>query len=147
VLVIDEVGYLTYGPDAANVLYHVVNGRHLRRRPMIFTTNKALREWGRVLHDHDLAAAILDRVLERGRLITLDGPSARTRHHNLEEALPQNDQRSRISGISGSEFPEPTAVPIRSPQRTSEPCKKGIATRRHITRSPTERAAPASRFR
>lgn len=107
-LVIDEVGYLTYGPDAANVLYHVVNGRHLRKRPMIFTTNKALREWGRVLHDHDLAVAILDRVLERGRLITLDGPSARTRHINLDEALPQNDQRSRISGISESEFPEPT---------------------------------------
>ncbi len=47
VLVIDEVGYLTYGPDAANVLFHVVNDRHLRKRPMIFTTNKALSEWGR----------------------------------------------------------------------------------------------------
>jgi DNA replication protein DnaC len=42
VLVIDEVGYLTYGPDAANVLFHVVNDRHLRKRPMIFTTNKPL---------------------------------------------------------------------------------------------------------
>lgn len=42
VLVIDEVGYLTYGDDAANVLYHVVNGRHLKRRSMIFTTNKPL---------------------------------------------------------------------------------------------------------
>jgi len=33
VLVTDEVGYLAYGPDAANVLYHVVNGifRKLRR--------------------------------------------------------------------------------------------------------------------
>jgi len=35
---------------------------------MIFTTNKSLSEWGTVLHDEDLAAAILDRVLERGRL-------------------------------------------------------------------------------
>jgi DNA replication protein DnaC len=109
VLVIDEVGYLSYGPDAANVLYHVVNDRHLRRRPMIFTTNKPLRQWGRVLHDPDLAAAILDRVLERGRLVSLDGPSGRTRHLNLEEALPQTDDRLRISGIAGSEFPEPTA--------------------------------------
>jgi len=41
---------------------------------MIFTTNKPLSEWGKVLHDEDLAAAILDRVLERGRLIHLDGP-------------------------------------------------------------------------
>jgi DNA replication protein DnaC len=40
---------------------------------MIFTTNKPLSEWGKVLHDEDLAAAILDRILERGRLIHLDG--------------------------------------------------------------------------
>jgi DNA replication protein DnaC len=109
VLVIDEVGYLTYGPDAANVLFHVVNDRHLRKRPMIFTTNKPLNEWGKVLHDEDMAAAILDRVLERGRFIRLDGPSGRTRHLNLEETLPENTKRLRISGISGSEFPEPTS--------------------------------------
>ena len=109
VLVIDEVGYLTYGPDAANVLFHVVNDRHLRKRPMIFTTNKPLNEWGKVLHDEDMAAAILDRVLERGRFIHLDGPSGRTRHLNLEETLSENTKRLRISGISGSEFPEPTA--------------------------------------
>jgi DNA replication protein DnaC len=66
VLIVDEVGYLTYGPDAANVLFHVVNVRHLKKRPMIFTTNKPLHQWGRVLHDEDLAAAILDRILERG---------------------------------------------------------------------------------
>ena len=107
---IDELGYLTYGPDAANVLFHVVNDRHLRKRPMIFTTNKPLREWGKVLHDDDMAAAILDRVLERGRLIHLDGPSGRTRHLNLEETLPAAVERARISGISVPEFPEPTAV-------------------------------------
>ena len=110
VLVIDEVGYLTYGQDAANVLFHVVNDRHLRKRPMIFTTNKPLSEWGKVLHDEDLAAAILDRVLERGRFIHLDGPSGRTRHLNLEEASPAKSERLRISGNSGSEFPEPTLL-------------------------------------
>ena len=31
VLVVDEVGYLTYGTDAANMLFHVVNERHRRR--------------------------------------------------------------------------------------------------------------------
>ena len=108
VLLIDEVGYLTYGQDAANVLFHVVNHRHLRKRPMIFTTNKPLSEWGKVLHDEDLAAAILDRVLERGRFIHLDGPSGRTRHLNLQGALPANSERVRISGNNGSEFPEPT---------------------------------------
>ena len=104
VLVIDEIGYLSYGPDAANVLFHVVNDRHLRKRPMIFTTNKPLSEWGKVLHDEDLAAAILDRVLERGRFVHLDGPSGRTRHLNLEEASPAKAERLRISGTQASKY-------------------------------------------
>ena len=65
VLVIDEVGYLSYGPDAANVLFHVVNERYLHQRPMLFTTNKPLSAWGRVLHDRDLAEVILDREHNR----------------------------------------------------------------------------------
>ena len=47
---------------------------------MLFTTNKPLSQWGHVLHDPDLAEAIIDRVLERGRFIQLRGPSYRTRH-------------------------------------------------------------------
>jgi DNA replication protein DnaC len=112
VLVVDEVGYLTYGTDAANMLFHVVNERHRRHRPMIFTTNKSLKAWGRVLHDDDLAQAIIDRVLERGRLLRLDGPSVRTLHVNLDDAMKEDsDQEAdlvRISGKSRSEFPEPT---------------------------------------
>jgi len=104
VLVIDEVGYLTHGADAANVLFHVVNERHLRRRPMIFTTNKSpLTQWGDVLHDPDLAEAIVDRVLERGRLIVADGVSYRTRHLTHNSKLP-----AKISGNQRPEFPEPT---------------------------------------
>jgi DNA replication protein DnaC len=120
VLVVDEVGYLTYGQDAANVLFHVVNDRHLRKRPMIFTTNKPLSEWGKALHDEDLAAAILDRILERGRLIHLDGPSGRTRHINLEAELPANADRARISGISVPEFPEPTVFLVWPTRPTGE---------------------------
>jgi DNA replication protein DnaC len=112
VLVVDEVGYLTYGTDAANMLYHVVNERHRHRRSMIFTTNKSLKAWGRVLHDDDLAQAIIDRVLERGRLIRLDGPSVRTLHVNLDEAMKEGsdteDEVNRISGNQCPEFPEPT---------------------------------------
>lgn len=98
-LVIDEVGYLSYGPDAANVLFHVVNERHLRRRPILFTTNKSpLTAWGEVLHDHDLAEAIVDRVLEKGRLIVVDGPSYRTRHLKLDTAEELRKDAARVSG-------------------------------------------------
>lgn len=105
VLVVDEVGYLAYGDDAANVLFHVVNERHLRRRSMVFTTNKSLRSWGAVLHDDDLADAIVDRILERGRLLKLDGPSIRTRHSNPD---PDRAHADRVSGTDPPNFPEPT---------------------------------------
>jgi DNA replication protein DnaC len=80
VLVIDEIGYLHHAADAANVLYGVVDRRCLRRRPIVFTTNKALSAWGEVLHDRELAEALLDRVLERGVHMKLAGPSYRTRN-------------------------------------------------------------------
>ena len=111
VLVIDEVGYLSYGADAANVLFQVVNDRHLHRRPMVFTTNKPLAAWGRVLHDPDLAQAILDRVLERGRHLELRGPSYRTRHLKLDLTPPAESvspAAARISGNHRPDFPEPT---------------------------------------
>jgi DNA replication protein DnaC len=112
-LVVDEVGYLTYGTDAANMLFHVVNDRHRRKRSMIFTTNKPTSAWGRVLHDEDLAQAIVDRILERGRTLTLDGPSIRTKHLGLDEpssgtSNQVGDNLARISGIGRPEFPEPT---------------------------------------
>jgi hypothetical protein len=69
--------------------------------------------WGKVLHDEDLAQAIIDRVLERGRLLALDGPSFRTKHLKLDGALPEaSDQVIRISGIDRSEFPEPTVLSL-----------------------------------
>jgi len=116
-LVVDEVGYLTYGTDAANMLFHVVNDRHRRKRSMIFTTNKPTSAWGRVLHDEDLAQAIVDRILERGRLLTLDGPSMRTKHLRLDEPPSESsnqagDNLARISGIPRPEFPEPPKVTV-----------------------------------
>ena len=120
VLIVDEVGYLTYGTDAANMLFHVVNDRHRKKRAMIFTTNKPVTTWGRVLHDEDLANAIVDRILERGRVLTLDGPSMRTKHLGLDDptsnrgitSTGQNfrNRRARISGTHNSRRP---ALPVR----------------------------------
>ena len=129
VLVIDEIGYLALTDNAANVLFQVVNERYLARKPMLFTTNKPLAAWGHVLHDPDLAEAILDRVLEHGRHIQLRGPSYRTRHHRTKEIKPEKRQapstalRRRISGKNGAELPEPTSphenFPCRAARRRS----------------------------
>ncbi len=107
VLVIDEVGYLAVGSDAANLMFQVVNERYLHRRPMLFTTNKPLAAWGLVLHDPDLAEVILDRVLERGRLVELRGASYRTRHLKPVHRS-SSSEVVRISGNQRSDFPEPT---------------------------------------
>jgi len=50
-----------------------------------------------VLHDEEIAAAILDRVLERGRFIHLDGLRAEP-HLKLEEVSLPKGERLRISG-------------------------------------------------
>ncbi len=44
---------------------------------MVFTSNKEPQDWGAVLHDPDLADAIVDRVLERGEILRLQGKSFR----------------------------------------------------------------------
>ena len=75
----------------------------LRVLSIIFTTNKALKAWGRVLHDEDLGQAIIDRVLEHGRLMRLDGPSIRTLHLKLDDALKEeSDQEDEVARISGT---------------------------------------------
>ena len=48
VLVIDELGYLSYGPDAANCLFQVVDQRYLKNRPIVITSNKEPDAWGGV---------------------------------------------------------------------------------------------------
>lgn len=85
VLVLDELGYLTHAADAANVLYRVVNERYLKRKPTLVTTNKPLAAMGQVLHDGDLAEAIIDRLLERGAHFAMRGRSYRTRHLRPED--------------------------------------------------------------
>jgi hypothetical protein len=75
-----------------------------------------------VLHDDDLAQAIVDRVLERGRLLKLDGPSLRTKHLGLDapgSAEAESSQVVRISGTNSSEFPEPTPGIPRGSSRSS----------------------------
>jgi DNA replication protein DnaC len=94
VLVCDEMGYLGYGPDAADILFQVVNQRYQRGRPMLFTTNKALKQWGRVLHDDDLARAILDRTLHYGEHLKLSGPSYRLKGRKLELDAPAGEVES-----------------------------------------------------
>ena len=78
VLVLDELGYLPTAPGFGPALYELIAGRYTRR-PTIITSNKSLSEWSTVVQDASLAAAVVDRIVERGQVFYLKGPSWRTR--------------------------------------------------------------------
>ena len=101
VLIIDELGYLPHAADAANVLYTIIDARYIQRRPTLFTTNKPLRRWGDVLHDQDLAEALLDRILENGRHVELAGRSWRT----AVESHTHADPAANAETIGGAPSP------------------------------------------
>jgi DNA replication protein DnaC len=78
VLILDEWGYLPADPDIGPILYEVIATRYEKKATLI-TSNKSLTEWGRVLHDTALAAALVDRLLHHGEVYYLKGDSYRLR--------------------------------------------------------------------
>ena len=84
VLVLDELGYLPTEPTFGPALYEIIAGRYTRR-PTIITSNKSLPEWATVVQDVSLAAALVDRLMDRGQVFYLKGPSWRTCGHPTVE--------------------------------------------------------------
>ena len=80
-LVIDELGYLPLPGEAASALFQVVSQRYLKTS-IVLTTNRGVASWGEVLGDTTVAAAMLDRLLHRSVVVTLDGGSYRLRNHH-----------------------------------------------------------------
>ena len=85
VLVLDELGYLPTEPAFGPALYELVAGRYTRH-PTIITSNKSLTEWAGIVQDVSLAAALVDRLMDRGQVFYLKGPSWRTRDRPVTEA-------------------------------------------------------------
>jgi DNA replication protein DnaC len=82
-LIIDELGYLPLPGEAASALFQVINQRYLKTS-IVLTTNRPVGAWGEILGDTTVAAAMLDRLLHRSVVITLDGASYRLRNHHAE---------------------------------------------------------------
>ena len=94
-LVIDELGYLSLPADAAAALFQVVSQRHLKTS-IVLTTNRGISSWGSVFGDDMLAAAMLDRLLDRSVVLHLDGDSYRLRaHHARAQHLRQASRGDR----------------------------------------------------
>ena len=79
-LVVDEIGYLPVTQSGAVLFFQLVNRRY-GRASMVLTSNKGFEEWGRILGDEVMAAALLDRVLHRCHIVNIRGNSYRMRRH------------------------------------------------------------------
>ncbi len=77
-LVIDEVGYRILDEEARSLLFEVINARYLKGS-IITTSHVGIASWAERPGDPMLAAAALDRLLHRGVIAAIDGPSYRMR--------------------------------------------------------------------
>ena len=71
-LVIDEVGYIPFEPEAANLFFQLVSSRY-ERASVIVTSNRPFGRWGEVFGDATVAAAMIDRLVHHAEIVSLEG--------------------------------------------------------------------------
>jgi DNA replication protein DnaC len=81
-LVIDEVGYIPFEPEAANLFFQLVSSRY-ERASLIVTSNKPFGRWGEVFGDDVVAAAMIDRLVHHADVVALKGDSYRLKNRDL----------------------------------------------------------------
>jgi DNA replication protein DnaC len=84
-LVVDEVGYIPFDPEAANLMFSLVSARY-ERASMIVTSNKSFSAWGEIFGDEVTAAAMIDRLVHHAEILALKGDSYRLRDKDLGPA-------------------------------------------------------------
>ncbi|MGH9852865.1 MAG: IS21-like element helper ATPase IstB [Blastocatellia bacterium] len=82
-LCIDEIGYLSYGAGAADLLYEIINCRY-EEGAIIVTTNRAFKEWSDVFPNAACIAALLDRLMHHADVTVIEGQSYRVRESEAE---------------------------------------------------------------
>ena len=78
-LVVDEIGFLPFGREEANLFFNVVAKRY-EHASMILTSNLPFTQWaGAFADDQVLVAAMLDRLLHHAHIVQITGESWRLR--------------------------------------------------------------------
>jgi DNA replication protein DnaC len=85
-LVIDEIGYLSYSNRHADLLFELVNRRY-EAKSTIITTNKAFADWAQVFPNAACVVSLVDRLLHHSEIIAIEGESYR-----LKEAQERSAQ-------------------------------------------------------
>jgi DNA replication protein DnaC len=81
-LIVDEVGYIPFDPQAANLMFMLVSRRY-ERASLIVTSNKPFSAWGEIFGDDAVAVAMVDRLVHHAELISLKGDSYRLKDRDL----------------------------------------------------------------
>jgi DNA replication protein DnaC len=81
-LIVDEIGYVPFEAEAANLFFQLVSARY-ERASLIVTSNKPLGRWGEVFGDDVVAAAMIDRLVHHAEVISLKGDSYRLKDRDL----------------------------------------------------------------
>ena len=107
-IVIDEVGYIPFEQEAANLFFQLVSSRY-EHTSLILTSNLPFARWGDVFGDQVVAAAMIDRIVHHAEVITLKGSSYRLRGSGVTQ-LPSTQD----SIIGGGDIKEDTNVKPRN---------------------------------
>jgi DNA replication protein DnaC len=75
-LIIDELGYIPFSKEGAQLIFQILAERH-ERKPVIITTNKGFGDWTEIFGDPSMTAALLDRVTHKAHIINCDWDSYR----------------------------------------------------------------------
>lgn len=89
VLVIDEIGYLSYSNRHADLLFELVSRRY-ENKSILVTTNKTFSEWSEVFPNAACVVSLVDRLIHHSEIISIEGESYR-----LKEAKERSEQRGR----------------------------------------------------
>lgn len=89
-LIIDEVGYLPFDAEAANLLFQLIAHRY-EQGSVLVTSNMPFGRWGEVFGDDVVASAMIDRLVHHAEVLSLSGDSYRVKNRrdllsNAEQA-------------------------------------------------------------
>ena len=85
VLIIDEVGYLSYSNRHADLLFELVSRRY-QNKSTVVTTNRAFADWGEVFPNAACVVSLIDRLMHRAEVVRIDGESYRAKEAQEREA-------------------------------------------------------------
>jgi len=87
--VIDEIGYLPFEPEAANLFFQLISARS-ERASLIVTSNKPFSGWGEVFGDDTVASAMIDRLVRHAEIIAIKGDPYRFKDRDIGRTPPAN---------------------------------------------------------